>query len=138
LRKPRTIAADECDEAGGYRLDLAPMLVWGGESVEDSEFVPIHVTEGGTRMGWASMETRIRIAQVPHLGARIQAFGATVAIADKTTHNAYWTYDLDTGALVTGFEVVSLAFDIANRKAMSLPDSVRARELARFHPDLTP
>jgi acyl-CoA thioesterase FadM len=61
-----------------------------------------------------------------------------VAIHDKVSHRVQWAYDLDTGGLLTAFETVSLAFDIRGRRPMSIPDDVRAMEVARLQPDLAP
>jgi hypothetical protein len=85
------------------------------------------------------METRGVINRLPKLGTRIQSFGATTAIADKTTQTSMWVYDLDGGGdrggdLLASFEVVSVLFDIGARRAMSIPDDMRAEQIAQLHP----
>ena len=138
VRKERRIGPGECDDAGRYRIELAPMLTWGGEPVEGSPGPFLDDTVSGTRMGWASMETRVRFGSMPTVGARIQSFGTGVAVHDKVTHRVHWTYDLDTEALLTAFEAVSMAFDIDARRPMSIPDAIRQRELDALQPDLAP
>lgn len=138
VRKERRIAPAECDDAGRYRIEMAPMLTWGGEPVEGSPGPILEDVAGGVRMGWASMETRVRFGLMPRVGARIQSFGAGVAVHDKVTHRVHWTYDLDTEQLLTAFEAVSMAFDIAGRRPMSIPDAHRQRELDALQPDLAP
>jgi acyl-CoA thioesterase FadM len=137
MREERRITAAECDDAGRYRIEMAPMLTWGGEPVNGRPG-PIQEAVGGVRMGWASMETRIRFGLMPRVGARIQSFGAGVAVHDKVTHRVHWTYDLDTEQLLTAFEAVSLAFDIGARRPMRIPEAHRQQELDTLQPDLAP
>jgi hypothetical protein len=68
----------------------------------------------------------------------VQAFGAGVAVHDKVTHRVHWTFDLDRGEVLAGFEIVNLAFDIRGRRPMSIPEAHRQRELAALQPDLAP
>ena len=95
-------------------------------------------TSDGLLMGWATMETRVQMGDLPRAGDRIQSFGALVALADKSMHRVQWAYDLDSGALLTAFEFVGLAFDVRNRCAVSIPGGYRTRALERLQPDLTP
>jgi acyl-CoA thioesterase FadM len=138
MRKERRVGDDECDEHGRYRIELAPLLTWAGEPLEGEQGDILHETSEGRLMGWASMETRVQVGTLPGPGARIQSFGANVAIHDKVTHRVHWAYDLDSGALLTAFEAVSLAFDIRGRRPMSIPAGFRRRELGRLQPDLAP
>ena len=138
MRKERRVDPDECDERGAYRVDLAPMLTWGGEPVGGDAGGGARETPDGKLMAWASMETRVQLCRLPVVGTRIQSFGAGVAVHDKVTHRVHWAYDLDTGALLTAFEAVSLAFDIRARRPMPIPDDLRAFELGRLQPDLAP
>ena len=138
-RRERAITADECDGAGRYRIELAPMLTWGGEFINDNETSEMFFdTDDGVRLGWASMETRVQVGRLPEVGDRIQAFGANVAVQDKVTHRVYWVLDLADGELVSSFEVVSMAFDVAGRRPMSIPERVRRRQELQLQPDLAP
>jgi acyl-CoA thioesterase FadM len=138
MRQPRRVSADECDADGRYRVEMAPMLTWAGEAVKGDPSDILHETSDGVLMGWASMETRIVLGTLPHPGDHVQAFGACVAVHDKVMHRLHWAYDLDTGALLTAFESVSMAFDINGRRPMRIPDGYRQRELDRLQPDLVP
>ena len=136
MRKPRAVTPEECDEAGRFRVELAPMLTWGGEQVEPDPDEMLVETSDGLLMGWATMETRVQMGELPRAGDRIQSFGALVALADKAMHRIQWAYDLDSGALLTAFEFVGLAFDVRNRCAVSIPGGYRERALERLQPDL--
>lgn len=138
VRKPRTIAAEECDELGAYRPEATMMLLWAGEPPEDAEGWGPHLHEGpdGELMGWALMETRVQLRRLPRIGTPIQSFGATIALHERATHRMHWCYDLDQGDLLCAFEAVDVAFDTRARRTMVIPESIRRRQEAALHPDL--
>jgi acyl-CoA thioesterase FadM len=138
MRKVRTVSADECDAEGAYIRSNAPMLAWGGRPVNDRTPEMLHEAPGGIRMGWASMETRLRVARLPRAGDHIQSFSAVIGLRDKTSHRILWAYDVDHGDLLITFEIVNLAFDIGARSAMSIPPNIREFEQAATHEDLAP
>jgi len=130
-REPRVVD-DEVTAATGIGL------IWGGPPPEEHERDWIQEGPNGERMGWATMESRLRVNRLPPLGARIQSFGATTAIERKTTRSTMWAYDLDEGDVLVAFEVVNLAFDIDSRRSMLIPDDYLAAEQRRFHPEFAP
>jgi acyl-CoA thioester hydrolase len=138
MRKVRTVSADECDARGAYLRSNAPMLAWAGEPVNRRTPEMLHEGPGGIQMGWASMETRLRVARLPRAGDHIQSFSAVIGLRDKTSHRILWAYDVDRGDLLITFEIVNLAFDIGARAAMSIPPNIREHELAATHEDLAP
>jgi acyl-CoA thioesterase FadM len=135
-RKPRQVQPDECGPDGCYLVEMAPELIWGGEAVEGEASDHLYETTSGELMGWAGMETRAVFGLLPTAGTRLQSFAATVAVHDKVTHRMNWAYDLDTGALLTAFESVSMAFDVRGRRPMTIPDDYRRAEAERVQPDL--
>ena len=136
MRAPRTIDRD--DTAGGDRVSsaLVPMMFWGGTPIDGGEQQLVHTGPNGENMGWATMETRATVGRLPELGTRIQSFAATTAVADKTTQSSMWVYDLDENELLASFELVNVLFDIGARRAMSIPDDMRAEHASRLHPEL--
>ena len=110
-------------------------LIWGGPPPEEHEHDWIQQGPNGERMGWATMESRLRVNRLPPLGARIQSFGATTAIERKTTRSTMWAYDLAEGEVLVAFEVINLAFDIDARRSMLIPDDYVAGEQRHFHPE---
>jgi acyl-CoA thioesterase FadM len=138
MRKPRAVGAEECAADGTYVRTMAPMLVWGGEPVDTRIPEMIQTAPDGRRMGWASMETRLAIRRLPRPGDRIQSFSAVLALADKTSHRILWGYDVQREDLLVSFEIVNLAFDIAARAPMGIPDRIRAAERSVLHTDLAP
>ena len=138
MRKPRTVSAEECAPDGSFVRTLAPMLVWAGEPVDTRIPEMVQTAPDGRRMGWASMETRLAIRRLPRPGDRIQSFSAVLAMADKTSHRILWAYDVECEDLLVSFEIVNLAFDIAARAPMSIPDRIRAAETTVLHADLAP
>jgi acyl-CoA thioesterase FadM len=140
VRKERTITDEECDERGRYRPEATMMLLWAGELPDHVEGWGPDLHEGpdGERMGWALMETRVQLDRLPHLGTRIQSFGATIALHERATHRVHWCYDLDGGELLCAFEAVDVAFDTVARRTMVIPDSIRRRQESVLHADLAP
>ena len=140
VRMPRTITAEECDERGQHRSEATMMLLWGGEPPAHVEgWGPgLHEGPAGELMGWALMETRVQLARLPRIGARIQSFGATIALHERATHRMHWCYDLDRGDLLCAFEAVDLAFDTRERRSMVIPESIRRRQESVLHADLAP
>ena len=138
MRKARTVSTDECDADGAYLRSNAPMLAWAGEPVNERTPEMVHAGPGGIRMGWASMETRLRVARLPHAGDHIQSFSAVIGLRDKTSHRIIWAYDIDRGDLLITFEIVNLAFDIGARASMSIPPNIREYEQSSTHEDLAP
>lgn len=137
MRAPRTITTDDTGGGDTVSPHFVPMLIWGGTSPDGSEQSLTMIGPNGERMGWATMETRIGIRRLPTVGTQIQAFGATTAMADKTTQMSMWSFDVDSGELLVSFEVVSVLFNIDERRAMSIPDHLRAEHAAHFHPEIS-
>jgi acyl-CoA thioesterase FadM len=135
IRKERLVTVEECDAEGAYLPTMAAALVWGGEPVEERFPALLHEGPNGERMGWASMETRIVMPQLPRVGDRIQSFSAVVALGDKVMQNAMWAFDVELEHLLTTFEVVNLAFDVGTRRPMRIPDRIRAAEEELLHPE---
>lgn len=135
MRAPRELTRDDTGGGDTVSSSMAPMLFWGGTPVDGTEQQLVHTGPNGENIGWATMETRVVIDRLPELGTRIQSFGATTAIADKTTQTSMWVYNLDDGHLLASFEVVSVLFDISARRAMSIPDDMRAEQVAQLHPE---
>lgn len=129
--RPPRVVDEEATAATG------PALIWGGPPPED-ERDWIQQGPNGERMGWATMESRLRVNRLPSLGTRIQSFGATTAIERKTTRSTMWAYDLAEGDVLVAFEVVNLAFDIDARRSMLIPDDYVADQQRHFHPEFAP
>lgn len=140
VRKPRSITAEECDERGRYRSDSTMMLLWGGEPADGTQGWGPDLYEGpnGELMGWALMETRVQLDRLPAVGARVQSFGATIALHERATHRLHWCYDLESETVLCAFEAVDVAFDTRARRSMIIPEPFRRRHEALLHPDLAP
>ncbi len=138
MRRARTIDADECEADGSYSVTNAPMLVWAGEPMNGSTGPSLYDGPDGQRIGWAAMENRMVLRRLPRSGDRIQAFGAVLEIHDKATHRIMWVYDVDRADLLLAFEVVDLAFDTVQRRAVTIPDDLRSNAEELFRPEFAP
>ncbi len=138
IRAPRAVTAEECEPDGRYRATDVPMLVWGGEPLNGSTGPSLHDGPNGQKIGWAAMENRVVVGRLPEVGDRIQSFGAAIEIHDKATHRLMWAFDVERGDPLIAFEVVDLAFDTVQRRAVSIPDDLRAIAEGVRHPELAP
>ena len=137
MRKERVIGADECDADGSYVADRYQELFWAGEPARPRESESWLIELGnGSKMGWATLESRGVLHRLPRVGARIQSFGAEVELAAKTSYRHHWVFDVDSGDLLCTSSIVNLAFDIGARRAIEIPDHVRAGVEGIYHPDL--
>jgi len=137
MRLERVVREDECDADGVYLPARYQELFWAGEPSKPGESGRWLVElEGGGRVGWATLESRGLLHRLPRAGTRIQSFGAEVELARKTCRHNQWVYDVETGELLCTSSIVNLAFDIGARRAIEIPDRVRAGMTARRHPDL--
>jgi acyl-CoA thioester hydrolase len=137
MRHERVIAAEECDGQGRFLGPRYLELVWGGEPVaaRGPEAALVEMGEGGA-LGWATLESRAVLCELPRAGTRIQSFGAEVALERKTSCRHHWVFDTGSGRLLCMHSVVNLAFDIPRRRAVEIPDHIRAALESQYHPDL--
>ncbi len=137
LRRPRTIDAEDCDAEGQIPASLRPFFMWGGETLDGSDpGPPVLPLPGGGRMGWASLEMRsVRLAPL-RAGLRIQSFSAPLELGRKTSLRRYWVYDLDRGEALLVNDVLDIALDLERRRAMEIPEALRANLEQQRRPDL--
>ena len=136
-RKERVLRPDECDAEGFFPAAHYQDLVWGGEPLDGTAgWLPLFELQGGGKFGWATLESRGVLHELPRAGARIQSFGAEVGIAGKTSVRHQWVFDLDRELLLCTSSIVNLAFDIGARKAIEIPPPIRETLQAQHHPDL--
>jgi acyl-CoA thioester hydrolase len=135
MREPRVVGPEECDGEGRFLASRYLDLVWGGEPSGFRSAVPLF-EDGGRRFGWATVESRGILQELPRVGTRIQSFGAEVEITRRTSFRHHWVFDLEREALLCTSSIVNLAFDLETRRAIEIPDSLRETLAARYHPDL--
>jgi acyl-CoA thioester hydrolase len=137
MRRERVVLPEECDAQGFFLASRYQELVWGGEPRDPGRGgMPLFEMGDGGRFGWATLESRGVLRELPRAGARIQSFGAEVDLAEKTSFRHHWVFDLDSGALLCTSSIVNLAFDIGARRAMEIPPAVREMLTAQYYPDL--
>ena len=87
-------------------------------------------------MGWASLEMRsVRLAPLRE-GTRIQSFGAPVQVNKKTSLRRFWVFDLDSGKPLLANDVVDIALHLDERRAMEIPEKMRAQLEQTLREDL--
>ncbi len=134
-REERRVGAEECDGAGYFLAPKYQDLAWGGEPAEARSFDrPLHDTEEGRQFGWAAMESRGVLLELPREGAWIQSFGAEFVTGAKTTLRNQWVFDVEREELLCTISIVNLAFDVGTRRAIEIPPAIRARLEAEYPP----
>jgi len=134
-REVRVIKEKNCDTNGLYDIDSFQDLVWGSEGISDDNDW-LSTLENGEKMGWATMESRCTMHQLPRAGTRIQSYRATVEVNRKAQHERFWVYDIDEGTLLCTASFVDVAFNINTRRAIVIPDTQRAKLDQYLCPDL--
>lgn len=139
FRRPRRVAEEDCDAEGRLSAETRPFYMWGGDPILSGarqNGPPLIELADGAKMGWASMETRSVMLEQPLAGMRVQSFAATVELARKTNLRRYWVFDLETKRLLLANEVVELALHLGQRRAIVIPEAIRAEMKATLRTDL--
>ncbi|MFP6615139.1 MAG: hypothetical protein VCB26_01925 [Candidatus Hydrogenedentota bacterium] len=134
-RDVRVISPADCDANSVYRIDSFQDLVWGSEGIsEDNDW--LRNLENGDKMGWATMESRCTLIELPRAGTRVQSFRATVDISRKAQHERFWVFDIDRSVLLCTASFVDVAFNINTRSAIEIPAFERDRMAENYRPEL--
>ena len=119
----------------GIGLQGRRLLNYASEGMsEDNDW--LQDLENGDKMGWATMESRCTLAELPRAGARVQSFRVTVEISRKAQHERLWVYDIDRSVLRCTASFVDVAFNINARRAIEIPALERTRMEENFRPEL--
>ena len=81
----------------------------------------------GGNTGGAALEYRFLYRQRPRAGDVVAVRSGLRAIGAKTYIWAHWLFDVETGQAIATSEAVAVAMDMTTRKAIALPDELRAR-----------
>lgn len=84
------------------------------------------IFERTEEIGGAALEYRFDYFDWPRVGDLVRVLSAPVAVADKTYKLRHFIHDPESGALYAKAESVHCSFDLVNRKAISIPDRLRA------------
>lgn len=136
MREVRTVREDHCDTFGFLQPSAYMDLLWGGQPTPEQADEFLYELENGHRFGWATMESRGCMVELPRLGSRVQSFGAEVQIGRKTSHRHQWLIDADRDRLLFRFSMLNLAFDINARGSVEIPPHIRREMEERYCPDL--
>lgn len=135
-REIRVVKDDQCDENGHFRVGGFQDLIWGNDSITDEDNDWLSTLENGDRMGWATMESRCSLLELPSAGTRVQSFWTTVDITRKAQQERFWVFDMDRNVLLCTAAFAEVAFNINTRRAIEIPEDHRASLQASCHPEL--
>ena len=125
----------QCDAAGfmtprhymGAVADSIPNLLLHLTGVDRSE---------SGRIGGAALEYRFVYHAVPRAGDVLVLRSGLVRVAAKTYTICHWLFDLGSRLAVATAEAVAVAMDLETRRAIEIPDDLRARLESRIVPGL--
>lgn len=83
-------------------------------------------TVGGNKTGGAALEYRFIYRRHPKIGDVCVLRSGLKAVSSKTYIWAHWLFDYESGACFATAEAVAIALDLTTRKAMAIPDDMRA------------
>jgi acyl-CoA thioester hydrolase len=137
-RSEWTVLPEQCDEHGF--LSDAGAFMFGGGRMPSAEEMRKHgpttfTGDGGHRLGWASLETRmVRVSQ-PRAGDTLCSIGAEIGLHPKVRHSRRWLFNKATGELVSLNDNVSIALDLDARRSIEIPPSIREQLVTRHVPE---
>lgn len=119
------VQAEQCDGHGYLTLRHFMGIFSNG--------MPTLLLETGVRdsnrmsnVGGAALEYRFIYRRYPQTGDVLTLRSGFNQIGDKTFTHCHWLFDLETGAAVASAEAVGITLDLAARKAMPMPEAMRA------------
>ncbi|MET0182250.1 MAG: thioesterase family protein [Caulobacterales bacterium] len=134
------IKAEACDEHGylkfgtaqeimmtGFEIDLADPL----KERERRKDLEIARDPAGRRIALAQLENRQLVLGYPRVGDNIKTFSATFDHGAKTLRARRWVFNQETGALYAILDNVMIALDLDARRAVNVPDYMRANLKSR-------
>ena len=89
-----------------------------------------------SRVGGAALEYRFHYHRYPRAGDVVTLRSGLKEVSPKTYIWGHWLFDLETGKCVATAEAVAIALDLETRKAIPIPDEMRAQLEAHVVPGL--
>ncbi len=129
------VSREQCD-ADGFLTDRHFMGI-----VSDSIPNLLAMTNGSDRsksddVGGAALEYRFVYRTHPRAGDVLTLRSGLKQVGSKTYTWCHWLFDLETGTAVATAEAVAITLDLKARRAIPIPDAMRADLEARVIPDL--
>ena len=128
-RREGTVKADDCDEQGRLKEELEPLFVLFRAFAEQQQRQPgppIFMDKTGRRLGWAMIETRVTNEIRPTAGETIVSLSADLKFGEKWRHTRRWLFSKESHALFGVHDQIGMCLDLDARRAISIPDEIRA------------
>jgi acyl-CoA thioester hydrolase len=118
----------ECDETGRMLPELYIGRISDGVVHLTRHFRPVDTFKDRStgKYGGAVLEYRLRFRKPLHAGNIVVIRSGLRAVGDKANHIVHWTFNGDTGELVSASEAVGITLDLEARKVVPLPEDRRA------------
>ena len=118
------VEPEQCDPAGRM---LVPFFMARVADAMPNLVARTRGTDRGVddKIGGAALEYRLIYRHWPQAGDLLTLRSAIKGIGGKTFTWGHWLFDMKTGAAVMTAEMVGVAFDLVERKALDLTDDYR-------------
>ena len=137
--RQREIEPGVCDEHGFLRhgQDLMFGFVDREKFQADGQRPgpTVNLDAHGRRFGWAWMETRGLVFDIPRVGDVMYSIGADLALGAKTRTSRRWIFNHTTGRLAATDDLVGICLDLDARRAIDIPGDVRTELASVYAPE---
>jgi acyl-CoA thioester hydrolase len=118
----------ECDESGQMRPEFYIGRISDGVVHLSRHFRPVDTGKerSTTRYGGAVLEYRLRFNKPLHEGSIVVVRSGLKHVGEKANHIIHWTFNGETGELVSASEAIGITLDLEARKVVPMPDDRKA------------
>ena len=127
------VQREDCDAHGLMRESGAMAKIAEGMA---HFFLALRERPRPREIGGAALEYRYVFRRWPRLGDYLEVRSGLKAIGSKTSQIGHFIFDVENGECVASAEAVTVSFDLATRKAIEIPDDLRAAMQAHVVADL--
>jgi acyl-CoA thioester hydrolase len=120
----------ECDEGGRMLPEFYIGRISDGVVHLSRHFRPVETGKerSTTKYGGAVLEYRLRFNKPLHEGNIVVVRSGLKHVGEKANHIVHWTFNGETGELVSASEAIGITLDLEARKVVAMPDD-RKRHL---------
>jgi acyl-CoA thioester hydrolase len=117
------VRPEDCDEHGTMR-ESGIMAKLSDGMVHF--FLALRDRPRPKELGGAALEYRFVFRNWARLGDFLEVRSGLKALGNKTLHACYFAFDVESGRCLASAESVSVTFDLVTRRAIEIPEDVRA------------
>ncbi len=122
------VQSAECDDAGKMLPEFYIGRISDGVVHLARHYRPVETGKDRStgRYGGAVLEYRLRFHKPLYRGNIVVVRSGLKHVGDKANHIVHWTFNGETGELVSASEAIGITLDLQERKVVPLPEDRRA------------